>query len=303
MQSIRWENGKAVIPKIEFYINNTCNLTCNNCNRFNNHKFNGWQNFHDYEEDLKKWSEYITIEKLVIMGGEPLLNPSLIAWIEGLNKIFNKHVQILSNGLLLHKNKKLYHMLHRHNKHYNYIGISWHNPNHKQLLLEQLHSFMENPVCVSGNIDSNLKSGDQITFVDDNKVKILVWVQDEFYQAAVQKNYNGNFTLHNNDPTLAHSQCGFAQNKNYHLIKGKLYKCGPVALFPEFHEQNNFDLPQDDIDLLYAYKPLSVDEFQTKGKDFLNSIDDVLPQCKFCPVNLKPELIYPEVKGKSNQNK
>ena len=141
-------------------------------------------------------------------------------------------------------------MLDGSNGYNNYIGISWHNRHHSSLLDQYIYGFLQEPISKTQS-DDILKHGSTITYLDTNNVKNDVWVQDEFYQAAVQKNYNGNFTLHNNDPTLAHSQCGFAQNKNYHLIKGKLYKCGPVALFPEFHEQNNFDLPQDDIDLLY----------------------------------------------------
>lgn len=297
MQNIRWENGKASIPKVEFYINNTCNLTCENCNRFNNHHFTGWQNFNDYKEIIEQWSEHVVFEKLVIMGGEPLLNPSLLDWIDGLNQIFKNHVQILSNGLLLHKNKKLYDRLDGTYAYNNYIGISWHNRNHAQVLEEHINGFLQAPIQKEQSHDP-LQNGSTITYIDANQVKIVVWVQDEFYDAAVHKNANNRFTLYDNDPHQAHSQCGFAIHKNYHMIKGKLYKCGPVALFPEFHQQHNFDLPEQDIDLLHSYVPLEVDQFPTLGKVFLDSIDDVLPQCKFCPVNLQSNLIYPTVKGK-----
>ena len=83
------------------------------------------------------------------------------------------------------------------------------------------------------------------------------------------------------------------------MIKGKLFKCGPVALFPEFHQQHNFDLSLEDIELLNSYKPLCVEEFEEHGQQFLIDIDNALPQCKFCPVNVTLDLIYPTVKGKN----
>ena len=85
--------------KIEFYITNVCNLTCNRCNRFNNHNFKGWQKWSDYEQIYRSWRKFIDIDQIIILGGEPLLNPTIIDWIQGLNDIWHKNVQILSNGL------------------------------------------------------------------------------------------------------------------------------------------------------------------------------------------------------------
>ena len=102
--------------------------------------------------------------------------------------------------------------------------------------------------------------------------------------SAVQKNSLGKFVLYNNDPEEAHRVCGFASCKCYHFIKGRLYKCGPVALFPEFDQQFGFDLSTSDQELLHSYRPLAVEEFDQRGQQFLDQIDNVIPQCKFCPV-------------------
>ena len=97
--------------KVEFYITNVCNLTCENCNRFNNHKFTGWQRWSDYADTYRRWSEYIELKNIVILGGEPTLNPTLPEWVVGLNEIFNSGIQILSNGLQLKHNPSLYNAL------------------------------------------------------------------------------------------------------------------------------------------------------------------------------------------------
>ena len=87
-----YSDEKIKIPKAEFYITNVCNLTCSRCNRFNDHAFKGWQKWSDYEQSYKNWSEKIQIDQLVILGGEPLLNPSICQWIAGINSIFQKGV-------------------------------------------------------------------------------------------------------------------------------------------------------------------------------------------------------------------
>jgi organic radical activating enzyme len=50
--------------------------------------FRGWQRFSDYADIIAEWSKKITVDHTVIMGGEPLLNPTIVEWVNGLNRIF-----------------------------------------------------------------------------------------------------------------------------------------------------------------------------------------------------------------------
>ena len=95
-------------------------------------------------------------------------------------------------------------------------------------------------------------------------------------------NTAGRATLHNNTPESAFSTCAFAHNKNYHFIRGKLYRCGPVGLFPDLDDQFDLDLSPEDKQLIRAYQPLSIDEYDHKNQEFFDHIDDMIPQCKFC---------------------
>lgn len=300
MDSTRWQNNIAIVPKIEFYLNNTCNLTCNNCNRFNNHHFVGHQKWQDYAETIFKWAQHIKINQIVIMGGEPLLNPTIKDWVLGLNSAWDQSLEILTNGTRLNHVKGLYDLLTypvAPGSGPNWIGISWHNTSDDSII-EEIHKFLQGTIDISG--PERPIYGSETTFVDSNGVKIKLFLQNEFGKAAVHKNEHGNFTLWENDPEAAHHSCGFAQYKCYHMIKGKLYKCGPVGLFPEFDEQLGLDLSEEDRKLINSYVPLDVNEFETKGREFLDHIDDVLPQCKFCPEGWRyePEMIYPTIKGK-----
>lgn len=281
--------------KVEFYITNVCNLTCDNCNRFNNYKFTGWQRWEDYIEVYTKWADYINLPQIVIMGGEPLLNPTVNQWIQGLHQIFGAHIQVLSNGIQLNKAKDLYQTLVDNNGH---VGISLHNLDHFEQIRANIKDFL-GPIKEeygAGTAD-NRANGIFYSARDVNEMLVNVYMSNDFQQAAVIAKPDGGYTLHNSNPENAHGMCGFVLNKCYHFIKGKIYKCGPVALIPEFDQQFNLDISDQDRALLNSYKPMTVDTWPSDGQQWIAELDNVIPQCKFCPDYVKMTKIFPVVKS------
>ena len=275
---------RIYVPNIEFYITNVCNLACPQCNRFNDHNFAGGQDWKDYEEVYTAWSKKIRLQKVTILGGEPLLNPSICDWICGLNRLWDKRVNLLTNGTRLNQVPGLYDAMMNYRKAGgNWIGISVHNVKDLDLYFEEVKKFLSGPLDFFEGKEHEQTWGADYAFVDKNQVQVNLYIQDSFYQSAVQKNSLGKFTLHQSDPVEAHNVCGFAQYQCYHFIRGKLYKCGPVGLFPEFDQQHHFDISNKDRDLLNSYQPLTVDQFDACGQQFIDDIDEVIPQCKFCP--------------------
>lgn len=289
------EDPRALVAYSEFYITNVCNLACTNCNRFNDHDFRGWQRWSDYAEQYQQWSKRVKLQKITILGGEPLLNPTICDWVDGINQLWNKPVQILSNGTRLNQVPDLYDRISKFGQApkrepRNWIGISLHNENDRERCFEEIRKFLRGNITYihkddPRNVDNAFTRGGDHAFVDQHDMRICVWEYDSFYRAAVQKNQHGKFTLFNNDAAQAHQGCGFVMFKCYHFIRAKLYKCGPVALFPEFDQQHPFDISEEDRILLNSYSALGVDEFETRGQEFLSHIDDVIPQCKFCPTS------------------
>jgi hypothetical protein len=281
--------NRHYFSKIEFYITNVCNLNCNGCNRFNNYKFSGSQRWVDYESVYAKWSEYIDIDQIVILGGEPLLNPDLLNWISGIRKIFKstKNLQVLSNGTQLNKVKGLYDRLNLGRDFY--IGISWHNANNVDELESNVRDFLKGSIT---RVEKDNRWGADFAYIDQYGIGIPVWMENTFYSSAINLTDQGTFTLHNSNPLEAHSSCGFARHKNYHFIRGQLYKCGPVALFPEFDQQHQLDITSEDRTLLNSYRPLTVDNYLESGTEFISQLDQPLPQCKFCPVDRTTQEIF-----------
>jgi hypothetical protein len=284
---------KHHLNKAEFYITNVCNLDCNHCNRFNNYNFKGWQNWDDYAEVYKTWGTYLDIDNIVILGGEPLLNPSIIKWITGLNEIWG-HVQVLTNGTRLNRVPGLYQVLQERKC---WLGVSLHNINELSWMEQQITNFMAGSVQKQ-TLNPSHGQGD-FCYKDGNGIEIKVWIQNQFQTSAIIPKDNGRLTLHNSDPIKAHEHCPFAQWKCYHFIRGALYKCGPVALFPEFHAQHNLDISPVDQKLVNSYTPLTVDQWNQRGTEFMALIDEPIPQCKFCPDYVSTEIIAPRIKIKN----
>ena len=296
-ESEAWPRQRIIIPKIEFYITNVCNLSCDQCNRFNDHNFKGFQKWGDYEAEYERWGELIKPEQVVLLGGEPLLNPTCLDWVRGINRIWGNSVQILTNGTRLNYVPGLYKLLANQMEYENWLGISWHHHDTLDVLEQDLETFMTGTVTRLEADDPLNIYGGHFMYVDERGVKIPVWIQDHFDQAAIFRE-NGVFRLHNSDPELAHSICVFPKWGSYHFINAKLYKCGPVQLFHEFDKQHTLAIPEEDRHLLTSYKPLSVDNWNDYHEEFLDNIDNVIPQCKFCPENIANRKIISVLKNK-----
>ena len=297
---------RMYVPNVEVYITNICNIACNNCNRYNNYNFKGHQLWSDYKELYTAWSKKIRLQKITIMGGEPLMNPSVVDWIRGFNQLWDKRVQLLTNGTRLNMVPGLYDVMMEYRRNGgNWIGVSIHNPLERDRYFEEIHKFLKGPITEWHGKDAVDNHGNSATwgadhaFEDSNGLRLHVWEYTEFYNANIHRNIQGNLTLHDNDPAKAHEKCGMARFKNYHFIKAKLYKCGPVALMPEFDQQHILDISDEDRTLLNSYRPLTIDEFDVRGREFWGNIDQVIPQCKFCPTEFKNEQLFAVSKVKN----
>lgn len=297
--------------KVDFYITNVCNFTCEHCNRFNNHHFTGWQRWSDYADIYAEWAKRVKLKAAVIMGGEPTLNPSLPDWIRGLATTFNVDVQTLTNGTRLLEARGLYDALALKNPSTgmpSHVGISIHNLEDFEEIRYNVTNFLKGPVREWGPIlnkamPENTWAPDykaDYSAYDSNGVLINAWISNAFTESAIIPQPDGTFRLHNNnemETAQAFSSCAFAKFKSYHFIRGKLYRCAPAALMPEFDQQYPFELSPEDREILYSYQPLSIENYDARAQQFFATIDDPIPQCKFCSPNPQPSKIFPIRKG------
>jgi hypothetical protein len=170
-----------------------------------------------------------------------------------------------------------------------------HVPSEYEALDADIRAFLKGPVVVKLKGD-NIWNSDWY-YCDANGVVVNVYLKNEFGSSAIQLAQTGQRTLYNSNPVIAHSNCSFARFKAYHFIRGQLYKCGPVALLPEFDTQHPLLLTESDKELLNSYRPLTMDNFDSYHKEFFDNIDNPIPQCKFCPEQFNAKTIFPIRKG------
>lgn len=283
---------RRVVPKLEFYITNVCNLTCQGCNRFNDLPFRGHHRWNDYKSIIAQWADKIKVEQVVIMGGEPLLNPDINDWIRGLKAAWSVDPQIMSNGTHLDKVPGLYETMLETQA---WIGVSIHDGPDREKTYQIIRDFFPDG-CQEDS--ENIHGGERV-FRDKNWIKVETWNYTHFKPNALKFTDQGRLTLHNNPPEKAFQICAFQHHKNYHFIRGRIYRCGPVALFPELDDQFNLDLSDEDKALIRSYRSLSIDEYDERSDDFFEHIDDMIPQCKFCSADDQyHELVFHDHKKK-----
>lgn len=128
----------------DFYITNVCNLNCTDCNRFNNYAFTGHQRWADYVDAYTAWSKIVSIKRIVILGGEPMLNPDFIQWVDGLSSLWPRaHVEVLTNGTAFGRWPEFYLRLQRPNI---TVRMSAHSSTVSAVAQTGIDSFLVGPV-------------------------------------------------------------------------------------------------------------------------------------------------------------
>jgi organic radical activating enzyme len=145
---------KHQLDRVEFYITNVCNFNCTDCNRYSNYRFAGHQLWNDYSEVYKHWSQRLDLDVITVLGGEPLLNPSLDEWLKNLRDLWpDSDLRLVTNGTRLSYWPNLYQLLKD-------LSITLEVTAHNQLrhseLLSQLKALMDNTVVCTqvGNLEN-----------------------------------------------------------------------------------------------------------------------------------------------------
>ena len=248
-----------LFPVVEFYITNVCNLSCRGCNRFNDQKFKGHQYWDDYAEEYEAWSKRLNIPRITIIGGEPTLNPDLEKWAINLRRLWpDAVIMIQTNGTYWKPEWVDLWTYHKVG-----FGLSLHDPETAEKLKKQwLHQ--------AGVFEAYV-----------------------FHQATVVKQ-DTSWTLHQSNPARAFAACDMKHDHT--MYNGKLYKCPAMSNLPDFDQQFKLDIDDRQRKLLYSFTPLSADCSEQDLQQFVATKDSHIPQCEFCPENMRWHTALGELK-------
>lgn len=260
-----------------FYITNVCNLTCENCESYNNKRFKGHYFWQDHKSIYEKWSEILYIDSLIIQGGEPFANPKLFEWAEQLKRCWpnSSLYSIGTNGTYLKKNIELSKKL---------INIGWylditiHDPSHIPDVEKSIKLILE-------NIDFYIeKEPGSITYKNRNTNRQLITVEADyyFYNNSTKEIKDGVIHMHRNDIEKAHTLCMSEEvNQCHFFVNGNLYKCFLTGISQELIKQ--FQIESYAQELLNSYRPASSFDSVEFLNDFFKNIEKPIKQCTLCP--------------------
>jgi hypothetical protein len=97
--------GMIVVPHLEIHITHKCNLTCEGCLHFTNHRHSGTLSIDELRGSMSLWNRRLIPRMFAVLGGEPCLHRDLVdilymtreMWPNPMTKM-----ELISNGLLLH---------------------------------------------------------------------------------------------------------------------------------------------------------------------------------------------------------
>ncbi len=93
---------KYTIPLLEIHVTDHCNLNCKGCSHFSNIADDYFINPHKLHYQLIEISKKFNVNKIALIGGEPLLHPDLTNCILTVRRIFkNSQINIVTNGILI----------------------------------------------------------------------------------------------------------------------------------------------------------------------------------------------------------
>lgn len=191
------------IGHIDYHVVDACNLACEFCTHYSN--FKGPANVMSVDDIRKEWglwSPLINPERVHLIGGEPLLNPSIVEIVRLAFQVWNEStICLYSNGLLLKNHPELKEAL-RGGRY----ALGLHYGDHRDAETER---FVRNFFGPDVEVD----------IVDGSKE----WLQFYKFDSGIPVPYS------DGNPRESWENCVAGQSRCYVLKSGKLWKCPQVA--------------------------------------------------------------------------
>lgn len=254
---------------IQMHVAHGCNLTCQSCSHYTNTGGGKTLSVEKAVSWMKPWSNRISPDFFVILGGEPTLNKKLCDIAVESAKLWCARIKIVSNGFFLHLHPDLPSIMREYN-----------------MCLEiSLKSDSE-------EYNKRLEPVRELVSKWPKEVDV-VWRHDYRRWLKAYHGYGPSMMPYkDNDPEKSFDICGFKICKVIH--EGKLWKC-PRLAFLKMHNEK-FKL-HSDWNPYMEYQPLEPSCDNKKMIEFFE--EQAIAECGMCPANKeKMELPSPLISAK-----
>jgi len=245
---------KNIIPQtnlksIAIHLVNHCNLKCWGCDHFAPLAEKYFESIETFEKDIKQFAKIskAELEILKLMGGEPLLHPEIIKFMEISRKYLPKtKIEIVTNAILLTSQKEEF----------------W----------QACKKYNITIVITKYPLKTNYEKAQQIAN--------LYGVNFEFYGKTgefLKTSYHIPLKLDGNEPAEWNFKNCFHANNCIFLKKGKLYTCTVAPNIEHFNKYFGYNIPLDENDGIDIHKAKNI-------KEILEFLAKPIPFCKYCDV-------------------
>jgi MoaA/NifB/PqqE/SkfB family radical SAM enzyme len=237
---------RRTLLRFNIHLVEHCNLQCSGCEHFSPLAPKQFLDIAIFERDCARLSGLTggKIEVLEILGGEPLLNPQIVAFIDLARKYFPVgNIKILTNGILLTK---------------------------------QQSNFWES--CQKNNVEVH------VSLYPVNTDRAAIAALAEKYKVYITWDYVDRVEWvrrpldldGKQDAIYAAHHC-YQLNQCIQLVDGKLYTCARIAYIKYFNDYFGKNIEVSERDYIDIYKAKNIDEIF----DFLCS---PVPFCRYCDI-------------------
>ena len=239
---------KANINFVEIHLAEHCNLNCQCCSHFSQLAEPEFANIETFKRDIKRLSQLSNgeINKISLMGCEPLLNPNCERFFELTRKYFDKtEIKLVTNGILLLKQKESF----------------WKSMKYNNIVLA--------PTKYPIKIDWN-----RIKAICEN-----IGIKFKFHNDENVDKTSHNFPINlegEENPEWNFRNC-YQANTCLRLDNGKLYTCEAPANIRHFNKFFNKNIPISVNDYIDIHKARDYQEV-------LQFVAKPIPFCKYCNV-------------------
>lgn len=230
-------------------INSHCNLNCRGCDHFSPLAEEKFYDLTQFENDIERLSILTdgSVDKIGIMGGEPLLNPNVLKYLEISKKYFpNTKVRLVTNGILLTKQNELF----------------WKTLHDLDIYVE----YTKYPI--------NLKYDEIDEIINKYNVHIDLYGCDN---KVIKTSYKIPLDLKGSQNVMKNFLSCFHSNYCITLKNGKLYTCTVAPNIEHFNKYFNKNIPLTERDGIDIYKAKDINEI-------LTFLAKPIPFCKYCNV-------------------
>lgn len=249
-------------------ITQVCNLSCQGCTNFSDLKHTGYVPWSQGREHLESWLHRIELDDFGIMGGEPLINPEWMQWVQGVRDLMPAtQIRFTTNGLLLHKYPDILDFFEHIGNTVFKISVHVQNTELEQIIVDLQQQRPWQQVQEYGIL--RWKTQNNLRF----QINRPTW----FY-----KTFSGdyqNMMPHHSDPVGAFEVC--VQQTCPLLHNGRIYKCSTSALTPEILQRHNN--PNQTEWLPYVDSGLGWDCSDVELQQFLGNFGKPHAMCGQCP--------------------